>query len=158
MFGALETRLGGFTGRSVLDAFAGSGALGIEALSRGAERALFVDRTADAAAAVDANLTTTHLDDRGRVVRADTVRFVLGPPPPEAPLGLVFLDPPYDAAPELVGTVLGSLADGPWISPNVVAVIEAPSASPLALPAGWRSEWERRYGATLVVFAERDEA
>jgi 16S rRNA (guanine966-N2)-methyltransferase len=158
MFSALDSRLGGFDDLVVLDLFAGSGALGIEALSRGAAQVLFVDRDRSAVDAVGANLATTKLAGQARVVQADAMAVVGGPPPAEAPFDLVFLDPPYDVAAGTVGGVLRALALAAWTSPGALAVVEQAWDASTTVGDGWRSEWERRYGATLVVFAERDES
>jgi len=162
VFSALETRLGGFDDLTVLDLFAGTGAMAIEALSRGAARALAVDRDRAAATAVRANLASTRLAARARVTEGEARALVNGGAVPEAPFDVVFLDPPYDAEPDLVTDVLTALAAPAWTAPNAVAVVEHRQAAggpgTVVLPAGWRSEWERRYGATLVVFAARDES
>ncbi len=81
----------------MLDLFAGTGAMGIEALSRGAEHAVFVDRAYEASAAVHDNLDRTQLADRATVVTQDVAAFVAAAPPETGPFDLVLLDPPYDA-------------------------------------------------------------
>ncbi|MBM3674183.1 MAG: 16S rRNA (guanine(966)-N(2))-methyltransferase RsmD [Actinobacteria bacterium] len=143
-------------GANVLDGYAGSGALAIEALSRGAARALLVDREPLAVDAVRRNLRTTKLADRASVQRRGLGSF-LRAAPPEVPFDLVFLDPPYDQpGPELAG-VLTALAAPGWCSHDATLVIErAASAGPPPLPAGWLVTWHRVYGDTLVVLAARD--
>lgn len=125
---------------AVLDLYAGSGALGIEALSRGAARAVFVDQAPAALAAVRANLEALGFQDSGRVVRGDALAFVAR----GEPFDLALCDPPYDF--DQWSELLGSLeAD--------VAVLE--SNRPLSLPAPWAIMREKRYGGTLVTVASR---
>jgi 16S rRNA (guanine966-N2)-methyltransferase len=134
LFNALGS-MGAVDGATVLDLFAGSGALGIEALSRGAAAATFVDSDAAALACIRANLATSGLDDRATVVRADAVGWLAGAPPHD----LALLDPPYrfDRWPELLGAVAADLV-----------VIE--SDRPVDLPEGWEVVRDRRYGSTVV--------
>ena len=99
-------------GARVLDAFAGTGALGIEALSRGADRAVFVESGAAAVRTIHENLDRTGLSDRARVVRREAGRFLRDDP--GEPYDLIFADPPYDVASKtldaLVGAMIGRLA------------------------------------------------
>jgi 16S rRNA (guanine966-N2)-methyltransferase len=141
-------------GATVLDCYAGSGALAIEALSRGAARAVLVDRDPLAVDVIRRNLRSTGLLDRARVQRRGVTAFVRGDPPPDAPFGLVFCDPPYDQpAGELAG-VLAALAEPGWVDPGGTIVVErAASAGPPAFPAGWGVTWSRVYGDTLLVLA-----
>jgi 16S rRNA (guanine966-N2)-methyltransferase len=159
VFAALEVRRGGFDGASVLDLFAGSGALGIELLSRGAARALFVDRAGPAAVAVEANLASTHLTGRARVLRTDAVALTApaATAPVEAPFDVVLLDPPYEMSDGALAGVLERLADPAWSAPGATAIVERPALTgTFAPPAPWRSDWVRRFGDTLVVFAGLD--
>jgi 16S rRNA (guanine966-N2)-methyltransferase len=136
---------------TVLDLYAGSGSLAVEALSRGALRAVLVDRDAAAEAAVRANLRTAGFEDSARFQRS-TVSAFLARPAPEAPFDLVFLDPPYDAAADDVSAVLARLAIGQHVASSATVVVERPkSGEALALPDGWGSERERVYGDTLLV-------
>jgi 16S rRNA (guanine966-N2)-methyltransferase len=138
---------------NVLDLFAGSGALGIEALSRGAARAVFVDRDRAAEEAIRANLHTTEFDDRARVRRSAVASF-LAASIPEAPFDLVLIDPPYDLRGDEVNGVLAALADGALVVPGATVVAERrKSGELLTLPDGWRIEKERAYGDTLLVVA-----
>jgi 16S rRNA (guanine966-N2)-methyltransferase len=135
-------------GAAVLDLYAGSGALAIEALSRGAVQAVLVDRDRDAEAACEQNLATTGFSDRGRVERTAAERFVRHPPV-EAPFDLVFCDPPYELADEELAEVLEALRSPAWVGPDSVVVVEraAPTWEP---PPAWTTSWQRRYGDTLV--------
>jgi 16S rRNA (guanine966-N2)-methyltransferase len=134
LFNALGS-MGAVDGATVLDLFAGSGALGIEALSRGAAHATFVDSDAAAVACVRANLATSGLDDRATVVRADAIGWLGAAPRHEVAL----LDPPYrfDRWTELLAAVEADLV-----------VIE--SDRPIDLPDGWEVVRDRRYGSTFV--------
>jgi 16S rRNA (guanine966-N2)-methyltransferase len=101
----------------VLDVFAGSGALGLEALSRGAARVSFIERDRAAAVAISANLKTFQADDRGRLFPADATD-----PPPGLPHDLILLDPPYGQG--LVPRALDALAAKGWIAPGAVIAAE----------------------------------
>lgn len=130
-------------GARVLDLFAGTGALGLEALSRGAAEALFVDDGAKALALLRANIGKMRAEGETRVLRQDATR--LGPNP-GPPYGLVFLDPPY-------GKGLGEMAltaarNGGWLQPEAMVVWEEGAA--LAVPEGFALADQRKYGDTIV--------
>jgi 16S rRNA (guanine966-N2)-methyltransferase len=146
---------GRLVGARVLDLYAGSGALGLEALSRGAASALLVERDAAAARAIRANIEGLGFADRA-VLRTAAVGAVLGGPPPEEPFDLALLDPPYDTpAPDLEAD-LRLLVDRAWVGPDATVVVErAGGSAALRWPDGWGSTWERCYGDTLVLFAQR---
>src|ERR1700704_4875310 len=95
MFSALDAR-GALDGANVLDLYAGTGALAIEALSRGAAAAVLVEWDRSALEAIRSNVQVLREDVRVAVVARDVARFMAGGPPPEAPFDLVFVDPPYD--------------------------------------------------------------
>lgn len=123
LFSSLYSLLGGFEDIVALDAFAGSGALGIEALSRGAARAVFYERDAKAAAVVSHNLASCDLDSsRATVVKRD----VMQAPPTNAlqPFGLVFLDPPYAHDVAQVMDMVRALADAGALAEGAVVVYE----------------------------------
>ena len=125
----------------VLDLFAGSGALGIEALSRGARAAVLVDQDRAAIDVIAHNLEATGLDARARVVRSEATAYLRGAP---FSFGLVLLDPPYrfsdwDGLLEAVGSVATS---------ETVVVIE--SDRDVTVPVGWSVERRKRYGSTFV--------
>ncbi len=139
-------------GAAVLDLYAGSGALAIEALSRGGATALLVDRDALAVDAIRRNLRSTGMHERARVQRRGVGSVVRGLPPSEAPFDLVFLDPPYDQPAGKLAGVFVALAEPGWIAPDGTVVVErSASAGPPLLPAGWEVTWSRVYGDTLVV-------
>ncbi len=141
-FNALES-LGAVDGAAVLDLFAGSGALGIEALSRGAGRAVFVERDPRVLAVVRANLAATGLAGQATVVRSDALRFLAAAS--AGPFDLALLDPPYHfddrAWEELLARV-----DAPLV------VVESDRA--VELGPVWRTVRSRRYGSTVVVLAQ----
>ena len=127
------------TGARVLDLFAGTGALGIEALSRGAAFALFVDDTAEARALIRENVAALGLGGVSKIFRRDATR--LGEAHPVAPFSLVFLDPPYGQ--NLAAPALASARDGGWFSPDALIVVEEAMESAFAAPEGF-TELERR--------------
>lgn len=153
LFNVLAARMD-FSGLAVLDLYAGSGALGLEALSRGASTALFVESDQRAARVIMDNVAALKL--RGATVRRGAVGPTLagGPMGAAQPMDLVFADPPYDVANSEVEAVLAALAGNGWVAPGAVAVIERPAARPtLAWPAGWEVWRDRRYGDTRLELA-----
>ena len=132
-------------GARVLDAFAGTGALGLEALSRGAAHATFIEPDRAALAALRRNIATLGEDDRARVIPGDATR----PPVATAPCGLLLLDPPYGK--DLVPRALTALRAGGWIAPGALVVAEVAKADPLDAP-GFEELAERAHGAARVVF------
>lgn len=150
VFDILAHRFGDpVTNANVIDLFAGAGALGLEALSRGAARALFVDDGAEARALLRANIEALGLGGVTRVFRRDATK--LG----EAPLGeqfsLAFLDPPYGK--NLAAPALAALVDGGWLAQGAILVIEGSAKAQIDLPPSLLREDERRYGETQFVFA-----
>ena len=143
-------------GAWVLDLYAGSGAAGIEALSRGAERATFVERDPTATRVIAANLVRTHLADRARVVTADAVRWLGGAEALAAgPFRIVFVDPPYaDVA--LLSRSLDAL--GALLTPDARVVAKHFwRDQPPAQVGLLASELERRFGETTLTFYRRQE-
>jgi 16S rRNA (guanine966-N2)-methyltransferase len=138
---ALFSILGPVEGLRVLDLFAGSGALGIEALSRGAAAATFVDDAAPAVAAVRRNLAEVGAE--GEVVRRDVLRWLASA---EGPYDLVFADPPYDLAARMAGPLTQRLPV--LLSPEARIVTESDKRSPLQL--GLPVVTERVYGDTRI--------
>jgi 16S rRNA (guanine966-N2)-methyltransferase len=135
-------------GARVLDLYAGTGAMGIEALSRGAEHATFVDASAKAVATIRENLDTTGLSDRATVVRAEVLEHVGGLTEPPA---LVLADPPYDTPPEGVDDLLRGLAKA-LTEPGARVVLTRPHKGYMpVIPVKWQVARELRYGDTLVV-------
>ena len=138
-------------GARVTDLYAGSGALGLEAASRGARSVLLVESDRRAARVTRDNAAA--LGIRDVVVRQATVRQVLAGPPPE-PQTLVFLDPPYDLAEDDLAGDLHALVAKRWLAEDALVVVERSSRSPEpAWPDGLQAEGERRYGETRIWFA-----
>jgi 16S rRNA (guanine966-N2)-methyltransferase len=132
----------------VLDLFAGTGALGIEALSRGAAFALFVDETAEARAIIRENVAALGLGGVTRIFRRDATR--LGSAHPVEPFSLVFADPPYGR--DLANAALVAASNGGWLAPDALIVVEEAAESGFAVPEGF-SELERRlYDDTELTF------
>jgi len=126
-------------GARVLDLFAGTGALGIEALSHGAAFALFVDDGAEARALLRDNVDSFGLGGVSRIFRRDATN--LGPAHPLEPFSLAFLDPPYGQ--NLAGPALASARAGGWFAPDALIVVEEATKAAFAAPDGF-SQIERR--------------
>ena len=140
------------TGLSVLDLYAGSGALGLEALSRGAASALFVESDHRAATVLARNIATLGLT--GATLRRGHVAAVLATGA-AAPVDLVLADPPYEVETTEVHAVLAALTTHGWAHEGTLAVVErAAAGAPLSWPSGWQP-WEQRvYGDTRLELAE----
>lgn len=135
-------------GARVLDLFAGTGALGIEAISRGAAFALFVDNGAEARALLRNNVETLGLGGLTKVFRRDATD--LGEAYPVEPFSLVFLDPPYGKG--FADKALGSLRDGKWLTQDALVVAEESTTAGLAAPDGFEELERRTYDDTEFVF------
>jgi 16S rRNA (guanine966-N2)-methyltransferase len=136
------------TGARVLDLFAGTGALGIEALSRGAAFALFVDESAEARALVRENATALGLGGTSRIFRRDATK--LGPVHPVEQFSLAFLDPPY--AHGLAEQALASARAGSWLTPGVLIVVEEAKKVQFAAPEGFTELERRGYDDSEFIF------
>ena len=146
LFNVLAARMD-FGGLRVLDLYAGSGALGLEALSRGAVSVMFVESDRRAADVITRNIATVALP--GAAVRRAAVSAVLAAV--GTPMDLVLADPPYDVPAGEVEAVLSLLDRNGWVAAGSVVVVERPSASPaLAWPEGWTAWPDRRYGDTRI--------
>jgi 16S rRNA (guanine966-N2)-methyltransferase len=132
------------TGARVLDLFAGTGALGIEALSRGAVFALFVDESAEARALLRENVATLGLGGATRIFRRDAT--TLGPVHPIEQFSLAFLDPPYGRG--LAEQALVAAREGGWLSPGALVVVEEAAKAHFAAPSGFNELERRSYDAT----------
>jgi 16S rRNA (guanine966-N2)-methyltransferase len=137
-------------GARVLDLFAGSGALGIEALSRGAAECVFVEQSREACSVILANLEATAMRGRAVIRRADAVRWLSRRA--ATPFDLVFLDPPYGLGLPFVGRILGRLAGHGWVRPGGTVVAEAETGD-VPWPPGFRETRTRRFGRTQVSMA-----
>jgi len=138
-------------GVRVIDLFAGSGALGLEAISRGAAYALFVDDSADARGLIRENVEALGLTGCTRIFRRDATD--LGPASQLGQFGLAFLDPPYGKG--LADTALQSLLAGGWLTPGAVVVVEEREGVAVALPPALQRIDHRVYGDTQVMFLRR---
>jgi 16S rRNA (guanine966-N2)-methyltransferase len=133
-----------------LDLFAGSGALGLEALSRGAAHGVFVERNTVAARALEAVLAEWQAPS-ARVVRSDALEFLTGP---AEPFDIVFVDPPFAAG--LLASATKRLQERNWLAPNALIYLESPAREPLpALPPGWRALKAKRAGEVGYHLFER---
>ena len=134
----------------VLDAFAGSGALGLEALSRGAVRATFMESDQTVLDCLRRNVASLGEGDRAAVLAADATH------PPPCPPGdactLALLDPPYGAG--VAEAALTALVESGWFAPDAVAAVESSTDAPVAAPAGWQIADSRRYGTTVLSFLQ----
>jgi len=136
------------TGARVLDLFAGTGGLGLEALSRGAAFSLFVDDAAEARALLRENVASLGLGGVSRIFRRDATR--LGPAHPNEPFSLAFLDPPYGKG--LAEKALASAGDGSWLAQGALIVVEEAAEAAFTAPAGFEELERRRYDDTAVIF------
>ena len=136
------------SGARVLDLFAGTGALGLEALSRGAAFALFVDDGAEARALLRENVAALGLGGATRIFRRDATK--LGAAHPLEPFSLAFLDPPYGKG--LAEKALTSLRDGGWLTAGALLVVEEAKAAAFAAPEGFEELERRAYDDTEFVF------
>jgi 16S rRNA (guanine966-N2)-methyltransferase len=151
VFDILTHGVDGFSldGTDVLDLFAGTGAMGIEALSRGARSAVLVEQDADARGLIRENLDNLGLNGAAKMFRRDATD--LGPAQRQGPFGLVLLDPPYGQG--LGEKALAAARDGGWLALGAVAVLEERADAELALPLDGFTEFDRRtWGITQSVF------
>ncbi len=154
VFSALEAAVD-LDGARVLDLYGGSGALGFEALSRGAEHVAFVE--ADRRAAQTIRRNATGLGFRAVAIEQAKAETALATPPAE-PYDLVLADPPYDLDPARLAQVLQALATGGWTAPGGLVVLEQSTRSgDPAWPAPLMPDRTRRYGDTAVHWAFHDE-
>lgn len=135
-----------YAGARLLDAFAGTGAFGLEALSRGAAETVFIENDRAALAALRQNIAALGETARTRIVSGDAT----APPRALAPCDLAFLDPPYRQG--LAAPALAALASAGWLSPDALCIVELAAKEGLELPPGFTIIDERRYGAARIVF------
>jgi 16S rRNA (guanine966-N2)-methyltransferase len=138
-----------FEGARVLDLFAGSGALGLEALSRGARFCLFIEESAAARAAIRRNVEALGLTGATKIWRRDATR--LGPAGPLQPFDLILCDPPYGQG--LGERALAAAADSGWVGAGAIAVLEERAEAVTAWPARFEEIDRRRYGETAIAIA-----
>jgi len=138
----------------VLDLFAGTGALGIEALSRGGAEAVFVESNREACSVILSNLGSAGFRDKGVVRRADVERFLSRKARP--PFDLAFLDPPYARGLGFLARILGKLGSGGWVRTGGTVVVES-AVGKISWPPGFRQTRVRPFGRTQVAVAVRDD-
>jgi 16S rRNA (guanine966-N2)-methyltransferase len=141
-----------FAGRPVLDAFAGTGAVGLEALSRGASAAAFMEDGRDALTVLRRNVAALGEEERAHVVAGDATR----PPPAALVCAIAFLDPPYHNG--LAAPALAALAAAGWLTADALAVVEVAAREDLPTPVAFAVIDERIYGAARLVFLRRERA
>lgn len=137
-------------GVRVLDLFAGTGALGIEALSRGASFCLFVEDAAEARGLIRENVESFGLQGRTKIFRRDASN--LGEAGPIHPFSLLLADPPYGK--DLGGAALQSALAGGWLAPGALCVVEEACGAPFTHGSGFAITDEREYGDTVIRFLE----
>ncbi|MCJ2070319.1 16S rRNA (guanine(966)-N(2))-methyltransferase RsmD [Methylobacterium sp. J-030] len=137
------------SGSRVLDLFAGTGALGLEALSRGAAYALLVDDGSEARGVIRSNIEALGAEGQTRLFRRDATR--LGPAGAAGQFSLMFCDPPYGR--DLAPRALASAVAGAWLAPGALAVVEEAEAVQVIWPAGFAELDRRTYGDTAVTLA-----
>lgn len=148
VFSMLGPRTGG---ARVLDLFAGSGSLGLEALSRGAARAVFVDYAKEPTRIIQENLDMLGMSEKGKVIKAEVLDYLRKARSSELPYDLIFIDPPYRIDLKYRQEMLKRIAAGGFIAPSAVVIIEAPLRSePPQSSAGMIFSERRKYGETVV--------
>ena len=150
IFNILAHGIDGFTleGARVLDLFAGTGALGLEAISRGARFSQFVEDNAEARGLIRRNADSLGVIGQCKIWRRDATK--LGPCAPQTPFDLAFADPPYGS--HLGEKALASLNEGGWLNTDAVAVLEETDKAAVAGIAGLKLLDQRTYGDTQVLF------
>jgi 16S rRNA (guanine966-N2)-methyltransferase len=153
LFSAVEAWCGSLDGLRFLDLYSGSGAVGLEAWSRGAGVVTLVEQDRRTAALIARNAAT--LGFARADVLSQTVAAVLRKPP-SAPYDVVFMDPPYPLHDDEVVAVLTALVEGHWLVPGALVVVERASRGPaLAWPDGLAGERSKRYGETMLWYGHR---
>lgn len=137
-------------GARVLDLFAGTGALGLEAISRGASHCLFIEETAEGRGLIRTNVEAFGLQGRTKIFRRDAAS--LGKAGTIAPFNLVFADPPYGKG--LAERAIAEAIAGGWLLPNALVIVEEAASSPFNPPAELSVADRRDYGDTTVTFCE----
>ena len=151
LFNILEHGYAGISGARIIDLFAGTGALALEAISRGARFALLVDEGAEARALIRANIEALGLGGATRIFRRDARK--LGQAPSGEKFDIAFLDPPYGRA--LAEPTLVALRDGGWLADHALVLVEESADAAVDLPEGFVLDDRRRFGDTQIMFARR---
>ncbi|MTI09449.1 16S rRNA (guanine(966)-N(2))-methyltransferase RsmD [Curvivirga aplysinae] len=135
--------------RPFADIFAGTGAVGLEAISRGASKGYFLENGRHALPHLEANITKCRVEDEARIFRVDASK------PPRAPeaCGIIFIDPPYGK--DLINICLTPLIEKGWLAEDGVVITQGHPADPVSVPKGFEIADERKYGAALLFFLKR---
>ncbi|TKT69182.1 16S rRNA (guanine(966)-N(2))-methyltransferase RsmD [Aquamicrobium sp. LC103] len=153
VFNVIAHNFGGdLEGARVLDLFAGTGALGLEALSRGASHCIFIEESAEGRGLIRTNVETLGLQGRTKIFRRDAT--AIGDVGTIAPFGLVFADPPYGKG--LGEQALAAALAGGWLIPGALCMVEEASSAQFRPPAGFSLLDSRDYGDTTVTFCRLD--
>lgn len=153
LFSSLEAEFGGLTGVAVLDLYAGSGAIGLEALSRGAGPVLLVESDRKAADVATANVRAVGLPGASVVVRP--AERVAAGPNPGPPYDLLVADPPYKLEAAELQQVLADLVANGWLADDAVVVVERGKREPWEWPAGFAALRDRKYGEARLWYGHR---
>ena len=137
-------------GCTVLDLFAGSGALGLEALSRGAERVTFIEKAETSLTVLKQNIARARAADSTRIVRRDALK----PGRPPVAHDLILMDPPYGQ--DLAATALGAARDDGWLTAAAFVVVETDGTDPFAWPEGFTAIDRRKHGRATLHFGQAD--
>ncbi len=154
LFSSLESEFGSFDGLAVLDLYAGSGAIGLEALSRGAARVVLVESDRRAAEVISANVRAVGLP--GATVLTRPVEKVAAGDRP-AVFDLLYADPPYKLETVELQDILSALVQGGWLADDAVAVVERGKREPWEWPAGFAALRDRKYGEARLWYGHRHE-
>ncbi|MGW6277426.1 16S rRNA (guanine(966)-N(2))-methyltransferase RsmD [Kribbella sp. NPDC055071] len=152
LFSSLESELGSFSGLAVLDLYAGSGAIGLEALSRGAVRVVLVESDRKAAEVIAANIRVVGLPNATLLTRP-VQQVVQGDPP--VVFDLVYADPPYKLETEELQDVLIALVKNEWLAEDAVVVVERGKREPWEWPDGFAALRDRKYGEARLWYGHR---
>lgn len=154
LFSSIEASIGSLAGARFLDLYAGSGVVGLEAWSRGADAVTFIEHDRRAARVIGANATAIGCDGADVVASPVSAALRRGP---GAQYDICFLDPPYALETSEVGAVLVDLVEHRWLAPDALVVVERSArAEPITWPRGVTHERERRYGETTLHYGWRE--
>ena len=149
LFSMLASRVGSFQGLRVADIFAGTGALGLEALSRGAQHCLFVENDRNAIAVLQTNIGRFSAEDRAEI-RSQSIEHT---PPPPIPFDIIVADPPYKTG--LAAMAANRVCNPLWVAPGGLVSLESDGEMP-PVPEGFAVEAERRFGKAHILLLRRN--
>lgn len=136
-------------GAAVLDLFAGTGAFGLEALSRGASLACFVEQDPTALTCLERNVFRLAAGPAAQIARSEALRFI-NDYAGKQPFDIVFADPPYDSAGELLKKILSQVSNRNILKAKGFLILEARAKTPLLAAGSWNIYWQRNYGETRI--------